>query len=206
MTKMAHHLLAGLLTCALAPAALATLTFQAPVDKQLTFEWELSWDGQTTLAAYQDPTLKYWVPVFSIVNLDGGSTYNDLDVELRHRGIGPKEAENLEHNESGQYHFKVNNILDNLPQLAPPATQNVAGSIQMIPHLGDKQLAHRDDVRLEYRRVGNSIDFKLIGVHVDSPVPEPPAWALALAGLLAVGMLRLALGHSQIVGTTPAKD
>jgi hypothetical protein len=181
----APSLVVGLLACVLTLPAIAIVTPKAPEDKPLIFSWELSWDGATTLAARHEPTLKYWVPVFSIVDLDNDSQYDDLDVQLKHRGIGPKEDEGIDHAISELYHFKLNNALDKLPQLMPPTTQNAAGSIKQIAHPGTG-VAHRDDVRLEFKRVGHDFTFKLIGVHVASAVPEPGSWAMAITGLLTL--------------------
>lgn len=167
--------------------AVAKLTAQVPVDQALSFNWQLNWDGKSELSA-MGPALTYWIPVVSIVSLDGGSLPDDLDIRLQHRGLGPKEAEGIDHGTSELYHFKLNNVLTNL--VAPPgATQNIPNSVQQVVHNGTG-VKHRDDVRVEFRRVGSVIDFQVIARHVDSPVPEPATWGLSMAGLAALAVAR----------------
>ena len=190
---MKHHapssIAAALLACTLcARPALAKLTEVSLDDKQMTFAWTVTWDGELAAASLNRSTLKYWDAVFSISALDG-DTANDLDVTLFHRGLGPKEAEGKAHGDGGIYRFKAMDIDTRLKQLTPPRTQNIEGSIQRLPHLGEG-VRHRDDIRLEFKKIGKEVTFQLIGVHVDAPVPEPAAWALVAAGL---GMLPGAL-------------
>lgn len=185
MSMKVLYPLVGLLVCALAQPAFAKLTPQAPDDQPLSFSWKLNWDGKSELSAFA-PQLTYWIPVFSIVNLDAGALADDLDIQLKHRGIGPEEEEGIDHDTSELYHFQLHGALAKL--VAPPgATQNIPNSILQVVHNGTG-VRHRDDVRVEFRRVGSVVDFQVIAVHV--PVPEPTTWGLLVAGLATLGVVR----------------
>jgi hypothetical protein len=45
-------------------------------------------------------------------------------------------------------------------------------------------------VRVEFKLRDGAVDFQVVAVHVDSPVPEPATWGLLVAGLAALGLAR----------------
>lgn len=198
MSMKALPTLAVLMVCLAArPAMAATLTQTAIDEKPMTFQWNITWDRSFAAHVLQGPPpMKYWVSSFSIVSLDGDRVFNDIAVQLRHRALGPEEAELLDHDDGKPYDFEFRNALDKLD--APlNVTQNIPGSIQWVPHRGGSKVNHRDDIRVEFKRRGDAVDFQVNAVHVDAPVPEPATWGLLVAGLAALGLSRRLRGAAE---------
>jgi len=190
MPMKALYPLAGLLACLAASQASAALTKTAIDEKPMSLTWNITWDRSFTSAGLAGPApMKYWISSFAVVSLDGDRVFNDIAVQVKHRALGPKEVELVDHNDAQPYTFHLSNALGKLN--APfGVTRNVPGSVLSVAHKGGTQVDHRDDVRLEYKLRDGAVDFQLNAVHVDSPVPEPAAWGLLMAGLATLGLAR----------------